>query len=135
VLYDGATTVSSTTVTAASASFAVSDIGRPIGGVGIPAGSTIVSRTSATSIVISAAATATGTNVKLSVGHTWVELWQGQAADAERVPLHVPFGVWAGYPNADCTGAPSYARVGLRGATVPDDLPMYGLQLVVWYGA
>jgi hypothetical protein len=57
---DGNTTSGSTTVTSATAAFASpADVNQNIAGAGIPAGSTIVSVTNATTAVISQAATAT----------------------------------------------------------------------------
>jgi len=57
---DGATTAASTTVTSpALAAYATNDVNMAISGPGIPPGSYIVSRTSATQITISQAATAT----------------------------------------------------------------------------
>src|SRR5271166_3794624 len=59
---------STTTVTSAIAGFAASDVGSPVTGTGIPAATTIASVTSATTIVLSAAATATATGVALTFG-------------------------------------------------------------------
>lgn len=68
---DGATTSASTTVSSATANFGSADVGSPISGTGIPAGATIVTVTNATTVVISSAATATGTNVSLTIGISW----------------------------------------------------------------
>lgn len=65
---DGVTTSSDATVTSASAAFTSEDVGKPISGTGISAGTTIASVTSATSIELSAAATASGTGVTLDIG-------------------------------------------------------------------
>lgn len=132
---DGVTTSGSATVTSATANFAAGDVGKPISGAGIPPGSTIASRTSATTVVMSGAATVTATAVTLGIGATWVSFWQGQTAGQERVPASLPYGVWSGYPNADCTGVPVYGRIALASAPPPNNLPLYGLQLVIWYGA
>lgn len=59
---------STTLVTSATAAFSAKDVGKPIYGTGIPAGATIASVTSATNIVISAAATATGGSVTVTIG-------------------------------------------------------------------
>lgn len=67
VVTDGVTN-STTTVTSATGAFGEGDIGKPIAGTGIPANATIASITSATSIVLSAAATATGTAISLTIG-------------------------------------------------------------------
>jgi hypothetical protein len=58
-----------TTVTSATAVFvSASDAGKAISGVGIPAGTTIASVTNATTIVLSAAATASTSGVTLTIG-------------------------------------------------------------------
>lgn len=57
-----------TTVTSATAVFVTGDVGATIAGVGIPAGATIVTRTSGTSVVISAAATISATGVTIAIG-------------------------------------------------------------------
>jgi hypothetical protein len=64
---DGATNTN-TTVTSATAAFASpADVGAIIAGPGIPSGTTIVSVTNGTTVVISAAATATATNQPLTI--------------------------------------------------------------------
>lgn len=71
---DGATTAASTTLTSATAAFTAADVGRPISGPGIPLGTTIASVTNGTTVVLSAAATATAAGVPLSFGtieHRW----------------------------------------------------------------
>lgn len=66
---DGTSTSASTTVGSATAAFSRSDIGTPITGTGIPAGAVIVSvATDGTSCTLSAAATATGSGVTLTIG-------------------------------------------------------------------
>lgn len=55
------TTLSSTTITAATATFDAGDVGASITGTGIPAGTTITAVASATSATMSQAATASGT--------------------------------------------------------------------------
>lgn len=65
---DGVTTSADATLTSATAAFVAGDVGKPITGVGIPAGTTILSRTSATSIELSANATATGTGISITIG-------------------------------------------------------------------
>jgi hypothetical protein len=67
-------------------------------------------------------------------GVDWVTRWQGQAAGQQRVPANVPYGVWAGYTSTDCATGARYARVALPGG-LATDYPLYGLQLVVWFGA
>jgi len=64
---DGVTTLNSTTVTSATAAFTAADVGTAITGGSIPAGTTIVSVTNATTVVISAAATAAATAVSLTI--------------------------------------------------------------------
>lgn len=64
---DGATNTN-TTVTSATAAFASpADVGAIIAGPGIPSGTTIASVTNSTTVVISAAATATATNQPLTI--------------------------------------------------------------------
>jgi phage baseplate assembly protein gpV len=64
---NGVTTASSTTVTSATAAFTSADVGATISGGSIPAGATIVSITSGTSVVISAAATVTASSVSITI--------------------------------------------------------------------
>lgn len=59
---DGATTSASTTVTSATAAFNSQDVGAIIATTNLPAGTTIASVTNATTVVVSAAATATGSS-------------------------------------------------------------------------
>lgn len=67
---DGATN-SNTTVTSATAAFASpADVGARIAGPGIPGGATIASVTNSTTVVLSAAATATATNQPLTITRT-----------------------------------------------------------------
>lgn len=78
---DGVTAIG-TTVTSATAAFAVSDIGAKISGGTIPAGATITARASATSVTISAPATAAATAVTLTI--TQSQAWTtGQYVEAE----------------------------------------------------
>lgn len=65
---DGVTTNADATVTSATAVFTTADVGKTISGAGIPAGATILSRTDATTIELSAPATATATGVTLLIG-------------------------------------------------------------------
>lgn len=65
---DGATTNGSTTITSATAAFVADDAGKPISGTNIPAGATIASVTNATTAVLSAAATATGSGLAFTIG-------------------------------------------------------------------
>lgn len=65
---DGATTSGDATVTSATAAFVSTDVGRPIAGTGIPNGTTIASINSATSVELSANATANATGVTLTIG-------------------------------------------------------------------
>lgn len=68
VVTDGVTTASSTTVTSASGAFTNDDVGRTVTGGTVPAGATISSVTNATTIVLSAAPTASATGVTLTFG-------------------------------------------------------------------
>jgi hypothetical protein len=65
---DGVTTSGDATLTSATAAFVAGDVGKPISGTGIPAGTTILSRTSGTSVELSANATATGTGISIVIG-------------------------------------------------------------------
>lgn len=59
---------STTTVTSANANFTAADVGRIVAATGIPVGTTIASVTDEATIVLSAAATATGSGVSLTIG-------------------------------------------------------------------
>lgn len=65
---DGVTTNTDATVTSATAAFTPDDVGKPISGTGIPANTTISSYTSATSVELSANATADGTGITFTIG-------------------------------------------------------------------
>lgn len=68
-VHDAHVTTGSTTVTSASAAFvAAYDVHLPVSGTGIPAGASIASVTNATTVVLSAAATATSTTGSLTIG-------------------------------------------------------------------
>jgi Prokaryotic N-terminal methylation motif len=64
---DGATTNASTTLTSATAAFGSIDVGNPITGTNIQSGTTITAVNSATSVTMSKPATATGTNIWVSI--------------------------------------------------------------------
>lgn len=68
---DAATTNGSAIVTSPTANFTASDVGKSIAGTGIPPGATVLSRTSATSITMSAPATATA-SVQAVIGASTV---------------------------------------------------------------
>lgn len=79
---DGATTASSTTVTSATAFFTSSDVGKSIQVPGsglIPGGATIVSITNSTTVVISAAATASDTGRIFQIGTPYISVPNGHA--------------------------------------------------------
>lgn len=65
---DGVTTNGSPSITSATAAFIANDVGKPISGTGIPAGTTIASVQSATAATMSANATATGSGVTFTIG-------------------------------------------------------------------
>lgn len=65
---DGVTTNTSTSITSATAAFGPDDVGKPISGTGISAGTTISAVTSTTAATLSAAATATGTGITFTIG-------------------------------------------------------------------
>lgn len=58
---------STTTLTSATGAFTVNDVGDPVSGTGIPAGTTIQAYVSATQVTLSAAATATATGVTVTI--------------------------------------------------------------------
>lgn len=68
VVTDGVLTSLSTNVDSATANFTADDVGKAISGGTIPAGTTIVSRTSATRVVVSQAPTTTASGVTLVIG-------------------------------------------------------------------
>lgn len=80
IITDGATTNADATVTAATSAFSENDVGRTVTGTGIPAGAIITEFNSATSVEISAAATATGAGVSLTLGANSAFLLVGQNA-------------------------------------------------------
>lgn len=65
---DAATTNGDATLTSATAAFTAGDVGKPVSGTGIPAGTTIASVTNATTVELSAAATATAAGVTVNIG-------------------------------------------------------------------
>lgn len=64
---NGVTVSGSTTVTSATIAFTANDVGSTLSGTGIPVGATIVSINSATSCVISTAATASASSVTITI--------------------------------------------------------------------
>lgn len=73
---DGVITNLSTTVTSATANFTSSDVGQKLSGTGIPSNTTIASLTNSTTVVLSAAATASNTGVTFNIV-TPVRRWFG----------------------------------------------------------
>lgn len=67
VVTDGVTTNASTTFTSATAAFTALDKGKIISGTNIPAGTTISSVTNATTVVMSQAATASGSGLTITI--------------------------------------------------------------------
>ena len=73
-------------------------------------------------------------------GSTWLSYWRTNAPRVDggvtfyRVPDGMPYGIWAGYTDAACTTGVTYARIAHPGGTATD-YPLYGLQLVIWFGA
>lgn len=68
VVADGVTTLNSTTVTSATGAFTQDDAGKTISGTGIPASTTIQSVVNSTTVILSAAATATGSSISITIG-------------------------------------------------------------------
>jgi hypothetical protein len=94
---DGATTNASATLTsAAGAVFTLSDIGRPVSGTGIPAGTTITAWTSATSVTMSANATATGSALSVTLGSHTLAVYNGSVSGQDevysstKIPAQIP---------------------------------------------
>jgi hypothetical protein len=66
---DGVTTSGSPNITSATANFTAADVGAPVSGAGITAGTTILSVTNATTAVLSANATASASSVRILIGN------------------------------------------------------------------
>jgi hypothetical protein len=71
-LMDAATTNATTTLTSNTAYFTAADVGKPVVGTSIVAGSTIASVTNSTTAVLSSAATQTVANSTITIGGTVV---------------------------------------------------------------
>lgn len=88
---DGVTTSGDATVTSATAAFAATDVGRPIAGTGIPDNTTITTINSATSVELSQNATASGTDITITIGQSTLSGvqvepgWPGDTLKAEAV--------------------------------------------------
>lgn len=94
---------STTTLTSATASFAASDVGRPISGTGIPAGTMVASFTNSTTIVMSAAATQTATGITITLGTLPINRWRFSVYGKILIAVD---GVDADYAYADGSWAP-----------------------------
>ena len=70
---DGVTN-STTTVTWATAAFTQADVGARVSGAGIPAGATVATVSNGTTVVLSAAATASASSVALTIERTLAKL-------------------------------------------------------------
>ena len=70
---DGVTN-STTTVTSATAAFTQADVGARVSGAGIPAGATVATVSNGTTVVLSAAATASASSVALTIERTLARL-------------------------------------------------------------
>ncbi|MEY2510322.1 MAG: hypothetical protein QOE26_1085 [Verrucomicrobiota bacterium] len=71
-IMDAFTTNASTTITSSTAYFQAADVGKPIVGYGIPAGTTITAVTNSTTATLSAAAVANSGNLTVTIGGTVV---------------------------------------------------------------
>ena len=100
---------STTTVTSATASFVASDVGRPVTGTGIPDGTTIVTVTNGTTIVLSAAATATATGVALTLGAKPNEHHRPRRSDRYRLPPDA-----SAHQDLGCPGRCDHPGLGWR---------------------
>lgn len=97
VFTDGATTNASATLTSATgAGFTLSDVGRPVSGAGIPVGATIIGWTSATSVTMSANATATASGVSVTLGSHTLAVYNGSVSGQDevysstKIPAQIP---------------------------------------------
>lgn len=105
MFFDGATTNASATFTSATGAFTGADIGRTLVSANVPAGTTIVAVTNATTVTLSANATATSTGQQFTV--------MGRTPTGNRTAglTYTPFGVAArdtcsafGFSAADYEG-------------------------------
>ncbi|MGW5239493.1 hypothetical protein ACWEOW_11220 [Monashia sp. NPDC004114] len=85
VVTDGVTTNGSKTLTSATAAFVPREIGRSISGSGIPASTTIETVIDATTVILSAAATATATGVSVSLSGVPMNYVVGEVYQAREV--------------------------------------------------
>jgi hypothetical protein len=86
---DGVTTNLSATVSSATAAFVSTDVGKTITGTGIPASTTILSVTSSTVAVLSAACTATATGITFTIGGAFTVTGPAAAAGARFTVLRL----------------------------------------------
>lgn len=68
IVFNDGVTNTDTSLVSASAAFVAGDVGKTVTGAGIPANTTIASRTNATTVVLSAPTTATATSVSFTIG-------------------------------------------------------------------
>jgi hypothetical protein len=109
VVTDGATTNADATVTSATAAFTAADVGAPISGTNIPAGAYIISVTNATTVEISANATATGSGITLTIDrHKVMHSAALGAMSLIGTTQHMMVGI---DPDGDGGGAPEIAMV------------------------
>lgn len=93
---DGHTTSASPTFTSPTAAFTTADIGSTIAGTGIPAATTILSVQSATSVTMSANATATGATVATTItGPSGIQGYQPPKVGEIGCPFGVSIEVWS----------------------------------------
>ena len=84
IVADAATTANNATITSATAAFTAADLGRSVSGGSIPANAVIIKVTNATTVVLSAAPTATAAGVSLTIRRPGVsDHTEGQAHTAE----------------------------------------------------
>ncbi len=107
VVTDGVTVIGSPNITSATANFTQSDIGQPISGVGIPAGTNILSVTSATAAVMSNNATASASSVTLTLPVT-VNSATSLSLTTPSVTTATSYYVIVTTPNGSSTGGPSF---------------------------
>ncbi len=107
VVTDGVTVSGSPNITSSTANFTTSDIGQPISGAGIPAGTNILSVTSATAAVMSNNATASASSVTLTLPVT-VNSSTSLSVTTPPATTVTSYYVIVTTPNGSSTGGPSF---------------------------
>ncbi len=90
---------STTTLTSATANFVSTDVGRLVTATGVTAGTTIASVTNSTTVVLSAAATATASGVSVTIGGGVENLLTLERATTTQVRLNIAAATEARFQN------------------------------------